>query len=127
MMKGFLGALYALVALPAIAEPVDMTGLACTRATNFGTQHWEFYDELAIRYYDDGGVSLLPRIGLGAYEKSNEKGEWTAIYYFFDSGDGIQVRILARAGEMKRLENPRAPLESGISPLNGNCSPILPN
>lgn len=103
------------------AEAVDMTGLSCHRTTALGTWTWEFYGDVAMRYHQDGSRSRLPRLGRGAYEKYGPDGEWTAIYYFFDLGDGIQVRILARPGSIVREDNPRAPLISGVFSLNGSC------
>jgi hypothetical protein len=118
-----VGTLIALAA-PAAAKPVDMTGMSCSRITGIGPQTWEFYGDVAIRYYADGSVTSLPRIGEGAYEKYNREGEWTAVYFFFDVGGGVQMRILSRPGKIVRDENPRAPLEIGVYPFNGACLPI---
>lgn len=118
-----LGAMIALTS-PVAAEPVDMTGMSCSRPTKFGTQTWEFYGDVAIRYYDDGSVSSLPRIGKGAYERYDREGQWTAAYLFFDMGEGVQLRILSRPGLIVRDENPAAPLERGVFPFNGACVPI---
>ena len=118
-----IGALIALAGQLA-AKPVDMTGQSCNRTTVFGTWTWEFYGDIAMRYHQDGSRSRLLRIGTGAYEKYGSDGEWSAIYYFFDLGDGIQMRVLARPGLIVREDNPRAPLVSGISPLNGSCVPL---
>jgi hypothetical protein len=107
------------------AEPVDMTGLACDRLGVMGmTQTWEFYGDVAIAYYPDGSVVRLPRIGEGAYEKFDETGEWVAVYYFFDAGDGVQMRVLAKAGLLVREQNRAAPLEKGVLRLEGPCVPI---
>lgn len=114
-------------AAPLAANPVDLTGLACSRTTNFGLQTWEFYGDVAIRYYSDGTVSSLPRIGPGAYERYNDEGNWRAVYYFFDLGDGVQFRILSRPGLAVREENPLAPLDRGVFKFNAECKPIWEN
>jgi hypothetical protein len=88
------------------------------------TQTWEFYGDAAIAYYQDGSVERLPRIGEGAYEKYDNAGEWVAVFYFFDTGNGVQMRILARPGLLVRQENPLAPLEIGVVPVEG-CVPII--
>lgn len=109
---------------PVAAEPVDMTGISCSRLTNYGEQTWDFFGDVAIRYYGDGSVSRLPRIGEGAYEKYNKEGEWTSVYYFFDEGEGVQLRILARPGLLVREQNRAAPLEKIIVPFNAKCVPL---
>ncbi len=105
----------------ASAEPLQLTGLACERPTQFGTQTWEFYGDVAIRYYEDGSVSRLPRVGGGAYERYDREGNWTAIYYFFEQDNERYLRILSRPGLATRAENKRAPMESGVFPFNGEC------
>lgn len=116
----FVGALIAL-AVPAASEPVDMTGLSCTLETRSGTATWEFYGQVAIRYYQDGSFTRLPRIGTAAYETFDRQGEWNSVFSFFDVGDGIQLRLLARPGLIARSENPFAPMESGVIPFNASC------
>jgi hypothetical protein len=108
----------------AAADPVDLTGLACEHPKLGMTQTWEFYGEVAIAYYPDGSVERLPRIGEGAYEKYDREGQWLAAFYFFDAGDGVQVRILARPGLLVREQNRAAPLEKGVFDFNGPCVPI---
>ena len=124
MNKPLIALTMATLASPVLAEPVDMTGMSCSRATKLGTQTWEFYGDAAIRYYADGSVWSLPRIGNGAYEKYDREGEWSAVYFFFDVGDGVQLRILARPGLAVRGERRNAPLEKGVFPFNADCSPI---
>ena len=124
MNKPLLAAAFIAFAGPAYAEPVDMTGMSCIRQTNLGAQTWEFYGDAAIRYYGDGSVWSLIRIGKGAYEKYDREGEWTAVYFFFDSGDGIKLRILARPGLAVREENRNAPLETGVFSFNAECRAI---
>lgn len=82
-------------------EPVDLTGLSCMRMTNFGSNTWEFYGDIAVRRYDEGQgqPQRFVRVGEGAYERySRIDGEWDAVYYFFDVGDGVQMRIFSRPG-----------------------------
>ncbi len=112
------------MAAPVAAEPVDMTGMSCSRLSNLGTQTWEFYGDVAIRYYDDGSVARLPRVGKGAYERYDREGEWAAVYLFFDVGDGVQIRVLSRPGLIVREENRAAPLKRGVYPFNAVCVPI---
>lgn len=109
-------------AAPVAAQPVDMTGLACTLPTKFGPLTWEFYGDIAVRYYSDGSVSRLPRVGEGAYEKYNSDGSWASVVLFFDTGDGIQMRILGRPGLLTREQNPTAPMEKAVFPFNASCS-----
>ncbi|MCR8827634.1 hypothetical protein [Pseudosulfitobacter koreensis] len=116
-----------LVSTPVQSEPVDLTGLSCTRHTQFGINTWEFYGSVAERIYPDGQgrPQRFIRIGEGAYEKySRIDGEWDAIYYFFDVGDGIQVRIFSRPGLIVREDNPKASWERGIFPFAADCRPL---
>lgn len=109
------------------AEPVDLTGLSCARMTNYGPQTWEFYGDIAVRRYPEGQgqPQRLVRVGEGAYERySRTDGEWDAVFYFFDVGDGIQMRIFARPGLVVREENPRASWEGGVFPFAADCVPI---
>lgn len=108
-----------------VAEPVDLTGLACERLVRGIPQTWEFYGEVAIAYYPDGSVDRLPRIGESAYERYDRDGEWVAAYFFFDVGSGVQMRVLARPGLLVRQENPLAPLEKGVVSFEGACVPII--
>jgi hypothetical protein len=124
MNKSLLLGALTVLAMPVAAEPVDMTGLACRRATTYGMQTWEFYGDVAIRYYEDGSVSRLSRIGHGAYEKYDREGDWISAYLFFDAGDGVHIRILSRPGLIARSENPAAPLEKGVFPFDGPCVQI---
>ncbi len=106
-------------------EPADLTGLSCVRMTNFGPNTWEFYGEIAVRRYDEGQgrPQRFVRVGEGAYERySRIDGEWDAVYYFFDVGDGVQVRILSRPGLVVREENPRASWDDGIFPFAAQCA-----
>lgn len=113
------------LATPVVANPVDLTGMACSRATKFGTQIWEFYGDVAIRYHtDDPSVSRMQRVGEGAYERYNKEGEWRSVYYFFDSGAGLHLRILSTPGLIVTAENPNAPLENGVFPFLGECKPL---
>lgn len=119
------GALACLLAVKQLqAEPVDMTGLQCVRENNYGTQTWQFFGEMGVRYYQDGSRSTLKRVGHGAYERLNTDGEWRATYYFFDEGAGLYVRILAKPGLLTLMENPNAPLETAVVPFSGNCSSL---
>ena len=113
-----------LVTSPLWANPVDLTGSSCHTFSSFGTVTWEFYGDVAIRYYEDGTMQRFPRIGDGAYEKYDREGQINAVFYFFDVGDGVQLRILARPGLLVREENPTAPLEIGIVNLNFVCEPL---
>ena len=106
------------------AEPTDLTGLSCERETKFGKQTWEFYGDVAIRYYEDGSVLSLPRVGGNAYEKYGTDGEWSAIFSFYEFDDGVALRILARPGLLVREENRFAPLEKGMYWFEADCVPI---
>lgn len=125
MKRVFLASAWIALSVPAAAEPVDLTGTACSRPSNFGLQMWEFFGDVAIQYHADGSVSRFSRIGPGAYEKfedkGTDKGEWRAVYYFFRSGGELQIRILSVPGLLVKSENPNAPLEKGIVPFNGTC------
>ena len=106
------------------AEPVDLTGLSCVRMTDFGPNTWEFYGDIAVRRYAEGQgrPQRFVRVGEGAYERySRIDGEWDAVYYFFDVGEGVQVRIFSRPGLAVREENPRASWENGIFPFAAQC------
>ena len=110
-----------------IAEPIDLTGLSCERMTNFGPNTWEFYGDIAVRRYAEGQgqPQRFVRVGDGAYERySRVDGEWDAVYYFFDVGDEVFVRILSRPGSIVRDENPRASWEEGIFPFSAKCMPL---
>ena len=108
-------------------EPVDLTGLSCVRMTKFGPNTWDFYGDIAVRRYGEGQGQphRFVRVGEGAYEKySRLDGEWDAVYYFFDVGDGVKVRIFSRPGLFVREENPRASWEEGIFPFAAQCVPL---
>lgn len=108
----------------AVARPVDMTGLSCTRQTWAGPITWDFYGDVATRSYAEGQgqPQRFSRVGEGAYERySNSDGEWDAIYYFFDLGEGIHVRMFVRPGLIVRDENPKASWERAIRPFDGTC------
>lgn len=109
------------------SEPVDLTGLSCVRDTRFGQNTWDFYGDIAVRSYADGQgqPQRFIRVGDGAYERySRSDGEWDAVYYFFDVGDGIQVRINTRPGLVVREDNPRASWERHIFHFAANCQPL---
>lgn len=109
------------------AEPVDLTGLSCVRMTNNGPNTWEFYGDIAVRRYAEGHgqPQRLVRVGEGAYERySRTDGEWDAVFFFFDVGDGVQMRILSRPGLVVRDENPRASWEEGVFPFAAQCVPL---
>lgn len=109
------------------SEPVDMTGFSCVRMTIHGPNTWEFYGEIAVRRYAEGQgrPQRFVRVGKGAYERySRLDGEWDAVYYFFDVGDGVQVRILSRPGLVVRDENPMASWEEGVFPFAARCTPL---
>ncbi len=109
------------------AEPVDLTGLTCVRMTNFGPNTWEFYGDIAVRRYaqGQGRPQRFVRVGEGAYERySRIDGEWDAVYYFFDVGEGVQVRIFSRPGLDVRKENPRASWDEGIFTFAAQCVPL---
>lgn len=115
------------VGTSAQAEPVDLTGLSCERMTNFGPNIWEFYGDIAVRRYDEGQgrPQKFFRVGDGAYERySRVDGEWDAVYYFFDMGEGVQVRILSRPGLALREEDPRASWDESITPFAARCVPL---
>lgn len=108
-------------------QPVDLTGLSCIRMTNSGPNTWEFYGDIAIRRYDkgQGRPQKFVRVGEGAYERySSLDGEWDAVFYFFDVGDGVQMRILSRPGLIVRNENPQASWEDGVFPFAAQCVPL---
>lgn len=112
-------------ALPAQAEPVDLTGLTCVRENNLGQQIWDFYGDVAAQYYSDGSPPFeLVRVGEGAYQKYSYDGEWSAMYYFFDVGDGVQMRVHARPGAIIRHDNPRAPWQWGVFPFEAECTQL---
>lgn len=69
-------------------------------------------------------MQRLPRIGEGAYEKYDREGEITAVFFFFDVGNGIKMRILGRPGLIVRDETLSAPLEIGIFNFNSKCIPL---
>jgi hypothetical protein len=129
MKKALVAAAYFALAAPVAADPVDLTGMTCVRSAPYGMQTWEFFGDIAINYYADGSFSRLTRVGPGAYEKidatGTNKGEWVAVYYFFDEGDGIRGRILAKPGLLVRDQNPIAPLEKGVFSFDGTCVPIM--
>ena len=106
------------------AQPADMTGLACTRAVAFGIQTWEFFGDVALRYNADGSFRRFHKIGTGAYEGFGKDGEWSSTYLFFKDDDQINVRLIAQPGALKRDQDPLAPLETGVFPLNADCVPI---
>ncbi len=109
----------------ALSKPVDMTGLSCERSTNLGLQIWDFYGDIATRRYSDGRPQRFIRIGEGAYERfSRLDGEWDAIYYFFDDGSGVHMRIFSRPGTIVRDENPKAPWDEGVFPFAADCQPL---
>ncbi|MEO9894802.1 MAG: hypothetical protein ABJD13_02455 [Paracoccaceae bacterium] len=112
---------------PAQPEPVDLTGLSCVRMTNFGPNTWEFYGEIAVRKYDEGQgrPQRFVRVGEGAYERySRIDGEWDAVFYFFDVGEGVQMRIFSRPGLVVREEDPRASWEEGTFLFAAQCVPL---
>ena len=108
----------------ASASETDLTGLVCSMPTRLGNLTWEFYESAALRYFEDGSVSRLTRIGVGAYERYDREGEWAATYYFFDNGGGIQLRVVSRPGLAKRLENRATPLEKNVTPFTADCGRI---
>jgi hypothetical protein len=124
MKTGILALALCAAATSGMAAQVDLTGLSCKRANSFGLQTWEFYEPMAIRYYEGGSVVRFNRVGVGAYEKYDREGEWNSVYLFFDTGTGVHVRLLARPGLITRSENPNAPMETGIFPFNAECVPI---
>ena len=108
-------------------EPVDLTGLSCVRMTKFGPNTWEFYGDIAVRRYDkgQGRPQRFVRVGEGAYERySRIDGKWDAVYYFFDVGNGVQMRIFARPGLIFREENPRTSWDDGVFPFAAECEPL---
>ncbi len=109
------------------ADPVDLTGLSCVRMTKFGLNYWDFFGDIAVRRYEEGQgrPQRFVRVGRGAYERfSRIDGEWDAVYYFFDEGDGVQVRIFSRPGLIVRDENPRASWELGVFPFSAECAAL---
>ena len=113
-----------IICSPAVSKPVDLTGLSCVRMTNFGPNTWEFYGDIAVRMYADGQgrPQSFVRVGEGAYERySRLDGEWDAVFYFFDVGNGVQMRIFSRPGLAVREENPRASWDDGTFPFNAEC------
>ena len=124
MKTRILAACISAAATTLSAEQVDLTNLVCQQPTQFTVLTWEFYDSAATRYYDDGSVTRLERIGTGAYEKYDREGEWNAVYTLFNTGEGVHVRVLARPGLMVRSQNPAAPMERGIFPFVAECAPI---
>ena len=124
MNKLLIAAAFMALAVPVAAEPIDMTGWSCVESTSLGKRTWEFYGDKVIRYYEDGFVSSHSRIGEGAYEKYNRAGDWTAVYYFFDRGDGVQIRILSRPGLIALEENPHSPLDKQVRPFHAECVPL---
>lgn len=116
-----------LVSTPVQSNPVDLTGLSCVVDTRFGPNTWDFYGDIAVRAYADG--QGLPqkfiRVGKGAYERySRLDGEWDAVYYFFDTGNGTQVRVFSRPGLIVRDDNPKASWERFIFPFAADCLPL---
>lgn len=110
---------------PVTAEQVDMTNLACRQMTPIGQiLTWEFYDDVAIRYFEDGGVSSLPRVGTGSYERYDSAGDWAAIYFFHDVGEGVHLRTLSRPGTLVREQNRNAPLDLNTNPFFAECMPL---
>lgn len=112
---------------PVQSEPVDLTGWSCVRMTAFGPNTWEFYGDIAVRLYAEG--QGLPqrfiRVGPGAYERySRSDGEWDAVYYFFNAGNGVQVRIFSRPGTIVRDENPKASWDDMVVPFAAECVPL---
>ncbi|GLO70049.1 hypothetical protein MACH17_15660 [Phaeobacter inhibens] len=95
--------------------------------SKFGPQTWEFYGDIAVRRYAEGQgrPQRFVRVGEGAYERySRLDGEWDAVYYFFDVGDGVEMRIFARPGQIVRDENPTASWENGVFPFSAQCQPL---
>ncbi|WP_139222476.1 hypothetical protein [Celeribacter halophilus] len=116
-----------LISTPAQSKPVDLTGLSCTRETAFGPNTWDFYGDIAVRSYADGQgrPQRFIRVGEGAYERySRIDGKWDAVYYFFDVGDGITMRIFSRPGLIAREENPKASWEKNAFPFAADCLPL---
>ncbi|NOR29891.1 MAG: hypothetical protein GQ539_02200 [Sulfitobacter sp.] len=108
-------------------EPADLTGLSCVRMTNFGSNTWDFYGDIAVKRYGQGQgrPQRFVRVGEGAYERYSQfDGEWDAVYYFFDFGDGVQIRVLSRPGLVLREENPRASWDEGIFLFAAQCVPL---
>ncbi|OUD09627.1 hypothetical protein BVC71_07250 [Marivivens niveibacter] len=125
-LKTSLLLLFASLTAPAAyAKPVDLTGYSCLRTNNLGPQRWDFYGDIAVRNYGDGTPTRFFRVGEGAYEKySRLDGEWSALYYFFDNGEGIQMRIMSRPGSAVRDDYQRAPWDEAIFPFNAECIPL---
>ena len=123
----FLVAVALMQSAPAEAKPVDLTGLSCVRMTNSGPNTWEFYGDIAVRVRDkgQGRPQRYVRVGDGAYERySHLDGKWDAVYYFFDAGDGIQMRVFSRPGLSVREDNPRASWDKFITPFAAQCVPL---
>lgn len=126
-LRFFLFSIALVAGTSAKTEPVDLTSLSCVHMTNLGPITWEFYGDIAVRRYDEGQgqPQRFVRVGEGAYERfSRIDGEWDAVYYFFDLGDGVQVRVLSRPGLIVRDENPRASWEEGVFPFAAQCVPL---
>ncbi len=114
-----------LISTPVQSKPVDLTGLSCVRDTAFGPNTWDFYGDIAVRSYRQGRPQRFIRVGEGAYERySRIDGKWDAVYYFFDVGDGTQMRIFSRPGLNVREDNPKATWEGGVFPFAANCLPL---
>lgn len=116
-----------LMSTPVQSMPVDLTGLSCVRETAFGPNTWDFYGDIAVRSYADGQgrPQRFIRVGEGAYERySRIDGKWDAIYYFFDVGDGTQMRVYSRPGLIVREDNPKASWERGVFPFAADCLPL---
>ncbi|WP_298856939.1 hypothetical protein [uncultured Sulfitobacter sp.] len=112
---------------PAQSKPADLTGLSCERLSFVGPRTWEFYGEIAVRRYEEGQgqPQRFVRVGDGAYERySRFDGEWDAVFYFFDVGDGVQMRILSRPGLNVREQNPRASWVDDVFPFAAQCMPL---
>tara|TARA_R100000789_G_C2943325_1_gene132757 strand:- start:183 stop:494 length:312 start_codon:yes stop_codon:yes gene_type:complete len=95
--------------------------------TAYGSNTWEFYGDIAVRMYNEGGgrPQRFIRVGEGAYERySRFDGEWDAVYYFFDTGEGVQMRIFSRPGLIVREENPKASWDNGVFPFAADCVPL---
>lgn len=130
-MKTFLNLILAATVLtfssPAHSKPVDLTGLSCVRETALGPNTWEFYGDIAVRNYpkDQGLPQRFIRVGEGAYERySSIDGEWDAVYYFFDLGDGIQMRVFSRPGLAVREASPKASWNRFVMPFAAECVPL---
>lgn len=99
--------------------------MVCQEQTDIGTRTWEFYGDVVIRYYDGATrPDRLLRIGNGAYERYDREGNWMAVFYFFEAGDDINLRILARPGLATLAEDPAAPLEHAQASFNAVCEKL---